>query len=767
MSQNSLQFKISSALKNIIGSDLINDDFIAIFELVKNSYDAHATKVEVIFEEIYTDKAKIIIKDNGKGMNYDDLINKWLFVAYSAKKEGTEEDSYDYRDQIKVKRAYAGAKGIGRFSCDRLGNLLYLESIKNEKNYKIETLLTDWGEFEGDIKDEFIEISVLHETIDSTNYDINNHGTVLEITELKSDWDRQKLLRLKDELAKLINPRKIEGNDEFTIELKVKDEINNDNKVLEYRSKVNGEIQNLIYKILDIKTAKIITKVLSEKEHLIETTLYEGGKLVYKIMEKNIYSLLHDIDYEVYYLNRSAKATFTRRMGMQPVKYGHVFLYKNGLRIYPYGSRAKDPFSMDNRKAQGYNRYIGTREILGYISISGENNELRETSSRGDGLIKTDTYFELVKLFYSSLRKLEKYNLEVTNWGNELSNNDFIMLTVMEKQKAIEKLISNLTKSKNIISFEVDPEIFEIIDKKQEKSAKNIISKIKNQLKAGNYDNEEIVDKLSKVEKDLEKLKQSTEEAEDEALDKLIKNDELTENLEQEIKKGAFKGALIGTDKERIIGLQHQIFHSSSRVNRNLKLLIKHLGVDNIDKKTQKYIKIISLETSKINSIAKFITKANFNLKATEIKSDLIQFIIDYVTEIYLISESVLDIDLNIQFIDLYKNNYIREFRPLEITTILDNLISNASKANAKNMLIKFSKNMNNLVINIQDDGTGISDKNIKEVFNMGYTTTNGSGIGLFQVHDLVTNSLKGEISISSIVNKNTTIEIMLHEIKI
>ena len=66
MQKNALQFRISSALKNIIGSDLISDDFIAVFELVKNSYDAHATKVEIIFEDIYSKDAKIIIKDDGK-----------------------------------------------------------------------------------------------------------------------------------------------------------------------------------------------------------------------------------------------------------------------------------------------------------------------------------------------------------------------------------------------------------------------------------------------------------------------------------------------------------------------------------------------------------------------------------------------------------------------------------------------------------------------------------------------------------------------------
>jgi DNA mismatch repair ATPase MutL len=80
--KNQLQFKISAALKSIIGRDLINDDFIAVFELVKNAYDAHASHVEIIFEKTKDTFTKITIMDNGKGMNYDDLINKWLFVAY-------------------------------------------------------------------------------------------------------------------------------------------------------------------------------------------------------------------------------------------------------------------------------------------------------------------------------------------------------------------------------------------------------------------------------------------------------------------------------------------------------------------------------------------------------------------------------------------------------------------------------------------------------------------------------------------------------------
>ncbi|MBA6314965.1 ATP-binding protein [Cellulophaga baltica] len=758
MQKKPLQFKISSALKNIIGSDLISDDFIAVFELVKNSYDAHATKVEITFENIYSANAKIIIKDNGKGMNYDDLINKWLFVAYSAKKEGTEEDSYDYRDKIKIKRAYAGAKGIGRFSCDRLGGELYLETIKDEKNPNVETLLTEWDKFEGNLKEEFVNISVLHETIPKTNFNLE-HGTVLEISNLKSDWDKEKFLSLKDALAKLINPNtQIEG-DEFTIDLIVPDEVENDEKGSDYQNTVNGEIQNLIFEKLEIKTTKIVSSINDEE---ITTSLTEGGKLVYKITESKNYDHLNNVDIQIYHLNQSAKATFTRRMGTQPVEYGHVFVYKNGLRIYPYGERGEDPFKMDNRKAQGYARYLGTRDVLGYISISEPNDSLKETSSRGDGLIKTKAYFELVDWFYSSIKKLEKYIIDITDWGNELSNEDYVKLDNKSQQEAIEKLISNLTKSKELISFEVSPEIFEIIDKKQEKSTKNTLTKIKKQLESDDYDKDAIVDSISKIEKNLDDLKKSTEEATEEAFDKLIKNEELETNLETEKKKGAFQGSLIGTDKERIVGLQHQIYHSSSRVSRNLKLLIKHLGPDNIDDKTQKYIKTISLEASKINSIANFVTKANFNLKASEVKMDLVDFIKDYINELYLLEGKVIDTKMSMIISGLENNEFVKEFRPLEITTIIDIIISNAEKAEANFLKISFADKKNSLVISFEDDGKGIPEKNLVKIFDLGFTTTNGSGIGLFQVNDIVKNSLKGEINIESKIKEGTTIKITL-----
>ena len=80
-----LSFRVSSGLKNLIGRDLISDKYIAIFELVKNSYDAGASKVNISYLISDDQIPKIIISDNGKGMTYNDIIQKWLFVAYSEK----------------------------------------------------------------------------------------------------------------------------------------------------------------------------------------------------------------------------------------------------------------------------------------------------------------------------------------------------------------------------------------------------------------------------------------------------------------------------------------------------------------------------------------------------------------------------------------------------------------------------------------------------------------------------------------------------------
>ena len=406
-----VQFKISSALKDIIGKDLITDDYVAVFELVKNSYDAHSSRVDIVFQNIYSDNAKIIIRDNGKGMNEDDIKDKWLFLAYSAKREGTEDK--DYRQKIYSSRPLAGAKGIGRFSADRLGKKLRL--VTRRKGSKTGILTTDWQEFEKNLKDEFINIDSEYTWKNENEFGIQ-HGTVIEISELRNNWNRDKMLRLKDSLAKLINPNKDLSENKFEIYIHSDDEIELDKLNDEYYNKVNGKISNFIFEKLELKTTQIFSEITSDGKYVI-TELKDGGTLIYKIKEKNHLALLHNISYELFYLNQSAKLTFAKKMGVSTTRYGNIFLYKNGFRIYPFGEPGEDPLKINSRYAQGYNRFLGLRNLVGRIEIFGDNPELRETASRGEGLIKSETYIQMVKYFWTVLRRLEKYVIEVQKWG--------------------------------------------------------------------------------------------------------------------------------------------------------------------------------------------------------------------------------------------------------------------------------------------------------------------------------------------------------------
>ena len=91
---NQLSFRVSSGLKNIIGKDLISDKYIAIFELVKNSCDAGARKVDINFVAQGNEVEKIIISDDGCGMSAFDLQEKWLFMAYSEKKNAPNKNKF-------------------------------------------------------------------------------------------------------------------------------------------------------------------------------------------------------------------------------------------------------------------------------------------------------------------------------------------------------------------------------------------------------------------------------------------------------------------------------------------------------------------------------------------------------------------------------------------------------------------------------------------------------------------------------------------------
>lgn len=747
MSDN-LHFKISSALKDIIGKDLITDDYIAMFELVKNSYDAHASNVDIYFENIYTENPIIKIIDNGKGMDYNDIVNKWLFVAYSAKKDGTEDINYDYRNRIVIKRAFAGAKGIGRFSCDRLGKILELKTRKHSKNSKIEFLRTDWGLFESNSKSEFVDISVVHQTIGTNDIELE-YGTKLEISELRSDWNRAKILKLKDSLSKLITPVKSEKTQTpFTIKIHCEEESTNDDKYDDEYEKVNGEVKNFIFEALELKTTRIQTSI-SEDGKYLETELVDGGTMIYSIKEYNPYKNLENITYTLYYLNHSAKVTFAKKMGVNSVNYGHVFMYKNGFRIYPYGEPGEDSLGVDRRKGQGYNRFIGTRELLGQIDINSNSVDLKETTSRGDGFIRSKAYEQLIEGFYETLRRLERYVVEVQQWGLSIENID----GSYEVKERISELLAKLSGSNSILDFDVPSNIMDILDTSQINSAETL-SKNLTKL-AYESGNDKLLNEANKISGKIVQLQSARIEAFEEAKMQAKKAEEVTQKLREKISENLFLKSINTGEYKEVISLLHHIGIFAGTIDNNLRNISLRLQneIPLSREDLNGIIKSISFETKKILNVVSFATKANFNLATEQISANLGEYFREYINNII---PTVNDSKLKINVEDYTVLPFIKEIKPIEINIIIDNLINNSKKAKSKNILVIIQENSNDFEVSFIDDGEGIPEENFKRIYDFGFTTTDGSGLGLYHINQIV-KSLNGKISAKNNTEKGAT----------
>lgn len=208
-----LPFKVSARAARLIGRENVANAEGAIIELVKNAYDADANTCILYFDE----NSVLHILDNGHGMT-DSIIEKyWMTI-------GTNNKEVDIT--TKSGRVKTGAKGIGRFALDRLGEQCDLHTfpLKSDNGY---IWRVNWQDFEsnntatiGDIKatldsedqsefkssaNEILGKNFFKKTIPKTVKFEN--GTLITISNLRDSWTKSSLDKLFKNLSSLIPPK--------------------------------------------------------------------------------------------------------------------------------------------------------------------------------------------------------------------------------------------------------------------------------------------------------------------------------------------------------------------------------------------------------------------------------------------------------------------------------------------------------------------------------------------------------------------------------
>ena len=438
MKREKLAIRPYARLLTMLGEQLIKNERTALVELIKNSYDADADRVEIRFENFNDDMSKnkdsrIIVEDNGSGMTPDVIRNAWMNPATPQKY--TKKKERKAKTPLK-KRIIQGEKGIGRFAILKLGKKITIKTRARNSEWG-SVLEYDFTNFDDDFiaeneqsKEIFLdEIKIDYSESASTTLIKEPHGTLIEIRELKEKWSQTIVDKLCRDISSLTDPvSRITGrtpDDDFRVSVicngnvqKVENEsVENLQGLIDNQSvlQIEGEFDSQ-------KNAFVFTEH-EDKNSLTELHLddpkIKGLWLWKRFMkerardgEKSRYEC-GNFKFRFYIFDFSIEASGKYKPNLQQkilLKEHRIYLYRDGVRVYPYGDPDDDWLKIDVDRGTGRaGDFFSNDQLIGWIDISYEHNpDLRDKTNR-EGLIEkgdaVSDFVFLIPLFLSYIKQ--------------------------------------------------------------------------------------------------------------------------------------------------------------------------------------------------------------------------------------------------------------------------------------------------------------------------------------------------------------------------
>ena len=457
-------------------------------------------------------------------------------------------------------------------------------------------------------------------------------------------------------------------------------------------------------------------------------------------------------------------------MGIEPVKYGKVFLFRNGFRILPFGEFNDDSWGLNQRLQQGYNRRLGTRELFGRVDVETDNPELiKEVSSRDGGLIKTAASQQLMAYFSNIFKRLERYVVGVL-WGEGFIRKEYFVnqASALNARKQLEgdkdsdsaehlfanigskvdflQLIKSLVNDSSIRVIHYNEELANIVSNPSETEVLQAQMLDDVRKLAEKTNDELLLSKIQEFERHLDELRRQKEDAERreaEAKQKAEEEKEKRERAEHErdvqAQKNKYLTAVRNTSRD-VEDLLHVVLISSTNslsLMDTAKIQLADKDLEGLRVSLDKF----DYHISKINKLSKLITKADLSLLSESRNVDIQGFIQEYLSNF---TDS-----FKIQYHSDIEEPLEKKISVLDLSIILDNLISNSKKANATKLRLDFSRNRRTYIVDFTDNGDGVDLElfTSQTIFEEGITNRRGgSGIGLSTIKDRMSKELNGTI---------------------
>ena len=456
MKSEALSIRPYARLLTMLGDQLLKNERIALVELIKNAYDADADRAEVRFEHFNEDMtcnadSRIVIRDDGVGMSPETVRTQWMNPAapqkYLDKRSGRDRT-------LGKKRVIQGEKGIGRFAILKLGKVITVTTRQREADF--ETVLAhDFSGFDDDFvleNDRPREIFLDEIKIDCSQSRPEKlagaeHGTVIEIQTLKGAWNESIIKKLCRDVSNLTDPisrlTRRKAPDRFEIDIFCNGErqgieaedteslkaLIEDKAVLDIQGRFHSRANAFSFKTetgeegISLEDAKVtglwvwrqrFRRVRADAAVEQIPISFPRRPDVGAEARPSPKFTCGDFDFRFYVFDfaRGIGGRYALTQLEKDRLKGHrVYLYRDDVRVYPYGDPDDDWLNIDVTRGTGRaGDFFSNDQIIGWIDITQEGNpELRDKTNR-EGLIETGgAAHDLIFLVQTFLSYIKQY----------------------------------------------------------------------------------------------------------------------------------------------------------------------------------------------------------------------------------------------------------------------------------------------------------------------------------------------------------------------
>lgn len=416
LTETAQPFRPRARVLQLLGDELIGSARLAVFELVKNAYDADATEATVRLERLSEPDAVITVIDDGEGMTPEVIKSVWLVPGDDHRRK----QRLSKRRTPKYGRLPLGEKGLGRFAVHKLGN--QIELVTRAAGANECCVRINWDEL---IAHPYLDQAPVSLVVRRPEVFLDDRtGTRIQIRQLRNaTWSRREVRRLHNQITSICSPfeepsgfsavLQLPGWESWTADLPDVARIVAQ-APWRFSFRADGRSFDWKYEFRQVPGVQLQGRTVQRAgDQLKLPGPPEGsGKDKRKIIaDPAVFEGIGPVtgEFFVYDRDREVRKHIPNLRVLENYldETGGVRVYRDGIRVYNYGESGDDWLGLDLRRVNVPTRKISRNIVLGAIHLSLEGSTGLVEKTNREGFVENKTCDQLRRITLGILASLE------------------------------------------------------------------------------------------------------------------------------------------------------------------------------------------------------------------------------------------------------------------------------------------------------------------------------------------------------------------------